>query len=379
MPGFAGPNEVFVLNQQAGFVGNFEPFLGGGPDAKAHRIPVHLLGNINQKFAHPLLVPRQDTRGGVFKEAMQGDVGAAHEVGLAVQIGPARGRFEVEFAHAESGCGRVSAGGGFEDVEVGLLRSPKLRGGHGQVLGDGALFAGGEAQSERAGARDDRGGLPLMDRLRQLKLHRADRVVAQQGLHGDGAQVAGGRHLDALDGRVGAEFERHAVIDAGRPAVLLKVGSGRNCGWQHAGMGADADQNLIGARFEFAGDIEDGGGETAQMLAYALAVQPDDNAELRLVDAQPRHCGDAFDTKVAAIPEPVARLAGDARRGDQGRSRGQPAADPVLNELAAFEFVHIREGGRGGVDQAGHRCTVGKALRGAVAVDGVFDLPDAVE
>ena len=127
VPAAAGPHEIFVLDQQAGLVGDFEPAIGRRADAEAEGVPVHLLGDFDEEFAHPFFVPGQDSAFRILEETVQRDVGSAQEVRTAVEVGAAGGGLEVELAHAEAGGGRVTAGGGFEHVKVGVFGRPELR------------------------------------------------------------------------------------------------------------------------------------------------------------------------------------------------------------------------------------------------------------
>ena len=59
VPGVAGPNKIFILNQQTGLVGDVEPLIGHWTDAEAKTVPVHLVRDFDEKFPDPCLIPWQ--------------------------------------------------------------------------------------------------------------------------------------------------------------------------------------------------------------------------------------------------------------------------------------------------------------------------------
>src|SRR5437879_5637512 len=87
MPGVASPHEVFVLDQQARFVGDVEPSIGHRTDAKTKTVPVHFMRDLDEQLPYPGFVPRQSAREWIFKETVQSDIGDTKEIKPAVQIG----------------------------------------------------------------------------------------------------------------------------------------------------------------------------------------------------------------------------------------------------------------------------------------------------
>jgi len=204
-------------------------------------------------------------------------------------------------------------------------------------------------------------------------------VVTQFRSHRDPPQIAARRRLDALDGRVAAERERDAVINAGRPAVLLEVGAGRNGSRQHARMGAHPNHDLIPTLAQFAGNVDDGSREARHMLAHLLAVHPHGSAELRLVDAQYGDASEGGHLKPAPVPEPIALLVRDAGSRHQRRGGRQGARLPILQQLTAFELIHVFKTRHGRMRQAGYRRLMRVRSRQRVRRHRIGNLPLPVE
>ena len=110
VPIVAGPDKIFVLNQQASFIRDVEPLIRYRTDAEPKTIPVHLARNLDEQFADPRLIPRQGARQRIFKKPMERDVRTAHEVDVAVQVCAPGGGIEAELPHAEASRGRVATG-----------------------------------------------------------------------------------------------------------------------------------------------------------------------------------------------------------------------------------------------------------------------------
>ena len=188
-------------------------------------------------------------------------------------------------------------------------------------------------------------------------------------------RIAARRHLDAFDRRVAAEPERDAVIDAGRPAVLLEVGAGREGSGQHPRMGAHPHHNFVLTLAQLAGNVDDRSRKARQMLAHLLAVHPHGRAELRLIDAQ---CGDAAQgphLEPPPVPEPIALLPRDAGIRHQRGGGSQAARHAILQQLPAFELVHVRKSRHGQMRQPRHRRAMRIHCRQRVRRHRIGDLP----
>ena len=376
----AGPDEELVLDQQPGFVGDLQPLVRHRADAEAEVVPVHLLRQVDEQLAHPRLVPRQVSRLGVLEEAVQRDVRAAEEVGLAVQVRALRGRVEPELAHPEARGDRVAAGGRVEHVEERILRRPQVRFRDRDRLPDRPRLARGER--DRLGPRSTRGvpALPRLHRLDELEGHRVGAPIRELRLDEDLLRRDARRHLHALDHRVVRELQRDLVVDAGRPLQLLEVGPGREGRGQHARVRADADeQRVLALPLQGGRHVEDARREAAGVLAELLPVQPDRGAELGLVDAQRRDRLAGGGGERPPVPEVVALLPAHPG-GRDARGLGQELlGDLVVDQLEAVEGVHVREGGNRIVHEPGHRHGRAEDRRRRLGRDAVRDLPGAVE
>jgi len=105
----AGPDEVLVLDQQTGFIGNVEPLLRRRADAEPEAVPVHLLRDFSKHLPNPRFLPGEGSRLRIFEEAMQGDIRAPQEVNFAVEVGASGRCVEAELAHAKPGPDTVAA------------------------------------------------------------------------------------------------------------------------------------------------------------------------------------------------------------------------------------------------------------------------------
>ncbi len=235
----ARPHEELVLDEQPGLVGDVQPLVRHRPDAEAEGVPVELLRQVHQQPADPRLVPGQSTRLRVLEEAVERDVGPAHEVGPAVQEGALRGGVVPELPHAEAGGRRVAAGRGVEHVEERVLRRPQPGLLHRDRLPDRLPLARGERHGLRAGRPRGIPALPRLHGVPQLERDGSRPAVADLRLHEDLGRGDPRRHLDALDHGVVRQLERHLVVDAGRPLQLLEVGPRREGRGQDAGVRAD--------------------------------------------------------------------------------------------------------------------------------------------
>jgi hypothetical protein len=125
-----GPDEVFVLNQQTCFVSDLEPVVRDGTDAESEAVPMHLVGDFDEQFPHPHVVPWQGTGKRIFKEPVERDVGTSHEVDTAVKISPFGGCIKAKLSHPETSRGGVAVGAGLEDIKVGRVRGPQTCSGY---------------------------------------------------------------------------------------------------------------------------------------------------------------------------------------------------------------------------------------------------------
>ena len=109
--GMPGPDEELVLDQQSRLVSDFQPSVRDRADTEPESVPMHLLRDVDQQFAHPILAPRQAAAFRVLEEPVQRDVGTAQEVDLAIQVRTSRCRIEMELPHSKPCLQRITAGG----------------------------------------------------------------------------------------------------------------------------------------------------------------------------------------------------------------------------------------------------------------------------
>src|ERR1039458_5496793 len=119
------------------------------------------------------------------------------------------------------------------------------------------------------------------------------------------------------------------------------------------------------------------------MLSDDHAVEPDGGTELSLVDAQDGPAGPGgelgLDLESAAVPEVIAGLVRDADGGGALRLGPQFVADLDLDQLAAIELIHVGEGRRGEIGQAGHWRGVGELGGRWRGGDAVGHVPASIE
>ena len=106
VPVVTRPDKVLILDQQACFVRDIKPLVRHWANTETKTIPMHLLGNRHQQFAHPLLIPGQGPGFRIFEKPMQGNIGSTHEIHATIQVGAFRRSIEPKLAHSKT-CTRT--------------------------------------------------------------------------------------------------------------------------------------------------------------------------------------------------------------------------------------------------------------------------------
>ena len=305
----------------------------------------------------------------VLEEAVEGDVRAAHEVDPAVEVRPLRGGVEAELPHAEAGHQGVPSGGRGDLVEERVLGGPEVGVGHRHRLAHRPGLP--RRQDQGLGAPPGTPPVPAFHVWtrwsRSNDAGAAPRLVSFVSTRISDEAIRGATCTHSITG-LSEKWADDLVVDARRPPELLEVGPRGVARGQHPGVRPDPDhQDVLRSPLDGVAHVEEAGGEAARVLADLPAVQPDRGPELGLVHPEGGHRLPGRGGERPPVPEVVALLPRHPGRLDPrrlGQAVGQVlGADAIGDELRAVEGVHVREGRRRVVDQAGHRHRVAEARR----------------
>ncbi len=121
----AVPDREFVLNQNAFLIGDVIPAFRGQADAISDAVPMHLF-DAPMELAHPVLVPWQRAALRILEEAIEGEVGAAHEIRLAIEHRSAGVGIEPKLAHPETRLEFVALRAHRDAVKERIFRRPQM-------------------------------------------------------------------------------------------------------------------------------------------------------------------------------------------------------------------------------------------------------------
>ena len=217
-----------------------------------------------------------------------------------------------------------------------------------------------------------------MHGLRERKRYGLARVIAQPGLHGDGPEVAARRDLDRFDRGIIGERQRDAVIDAGRPAVLLEI---RACG-NIRGRTPGCAPTRITISFEPCRRTpetskiaaEKQGRCSPTLLPFSHTVAPNCALLIRRIATR-----EARESRIAAGTRTSCAAAAKRRHSKPAPRRAPVARHPVLNQFAALELVYVFEPRHRRMTQARDRRVMGISGRLLFPIDRIGDLPLPVQ
>src|SRR5713101_4682134 len=144
-------------------------------------------------------------------------------------------------------------------------------------------------------------------------------------------------------------------------------------------MRADTHDQVFPFLPDCLADLEDGGGETGQMVSDLYPIEPNCCSELGFVDPENGHATGGGDFERAAVPKPVAVLPRYARVIDDCALGEFSVSDPVLNHHPAIELIDLWKGGLRRVCEARDRTLMVPDDRNGLRVFRILDVPSPVQ